>query len=210
MNKFLSFLEENPTLSIGGAIVAVLLLGSTLLRKQSSVPNSVNGLGDTSGLATDQYGNKLVYIPTSTDFTTYNSDSGNITGSNNPVTINNPVGIPTGIFPHRPPGPKPPPPHIPPPGHKPPPPGPKPAGHLQWGARYTVKRGDSLSSIANGSTSYMRRFQHAPSSVRVTANDLYAHNKSVIDSTAKSHKYNGNPMNFVVQGEVILLPSWIA
>lgn len=86
----LQFLEDNPTLSIGGAIVVVLLVGAFLFRRQAASSPTASAAQDLSGLATDANGNHVVYVPTQTSFTTVNKSESSNSGNTTTTTNNNP------------------------------------------------------------------------------------------------------------------------
>jgi hypothetical protein len=86
-------------------------------------------------------------------------------------------------------------------------------GQLVWNQNYTIKSGDTLSGIASSVTAKVRN-QGMPTSMNVSFNDIYAHNKPVIDANSAAH---GNPVkgfatpqqvNNIFPGEVITLPVW--
>lgn len=171
---------------------------------------------DLSGLQTDANGNPIVYVPTSTEFYTDNSiiaDQGATIGPvNSPVattTINEPTTTTTIT-----PPPVVPVPVIPPTQQPPvrmPPVAPAPpvhAGGLVWDQTTTVLGGQNLTRIASAVTTRVRT-QGAPSSVTITWQDIYAHNQSVIDSTARQHGYQTALYNEIFPGERLVVPRWV-
>jgi hypothetical protein len=82
-------------------------------------------------------------------------------------------------------------------------------GQLNWNQNYTIKSGDTLTGIATRATTAARN-AGMPTSIMVTFNDIYAHNKSVIDSTSQAHgmPISGGAVNNIFPGEIITLPVW--
>lgn len=234
------FVVTHQPLVIGGGIVAVLLLAGLFLNsKNKTMPaSSTNGTGpaDLSGL---QNGN-LVYVPTSTNFDTTNIKYGPQVNSNDPnltsvsgtqnvtgptTTVNKPIAVvpPVIIKPVIPPVVSPP--VSTPPtgsGHRTTPPTPVPVNTrgkaLIWDQKHTFVGGETLSSVAAGVTSWLRRYDGMPATVTVTWNDLYAHNTNIINSYAQRYgspvksSFGTNdpagPWNNVFPGETIVTPRW--
>lgn len=209
-----SFIQDHPTASIAGGLVLALVVGSYVLSHKSTPATSTNGPtanGDLSGL---KNGN-LVYVPTSTSFTTYNKNSNNSTSTSTststttvnppPVVVSHPIPgpIPIGVIPH---------PIIPVPVRSQPPPQPKPvatAKSLRWDQRYTIRGGQNLGEIAASLTRSLRA-AGMPGSQSVTWHDLYAHNTATINQEA-AQRHNpipGGPWNDVFPNETITTPRW--
>jgi hypothetical protein len=80
---------------------------------------------------------------------------------------------------------------------------------LKWNYHYTIRRGDTLSTIAQNVTRTMH-VAGAPSNILVTYWQIYTYNKAVIIRTAKAH---GDPVprgmaNNIFPGEKCWLPTW--
>ena len=227
-----AWIQEHPTAAIAGGLVLALVVGSYVLSHKSNPATSQNGPttnGDLSGL---QNGN-LVYVPTQTSFSTVNNQQGatftttntttsiSQTGSGNvvnPPTQRPPVGFPpqkppVGVLPPvRKPPPQKPPVGVLPPVRKPPPPQPQPkptTKKLIWDQRYTIRGGETLTSIAASLTRSLRA-AGMPGSQSVGWHDLYAHNTAVINQQAAAHHnpIPGGPWNDIFPGEQITTPRW--
>jgi hypothetical protein len=76
------WLERNPTIALGGAVVGVLIVGGYMLSKKAG--GATIGGTNPSGATQDLSGltNGVVYVPTSTSFTTENSTDASQTVSN--------------------------------------------------------------------------------------------------------------------------------
>lgn len=222
----LAFLENNPTITIGGAIVVVLLFGALLLRKANATGTGTSTTSNLSGLGVDANGNPVVFVPTSTEFYTDNSVAatsapgapatiGNI-GSPAPVstttTTNTTTTNPPG-FPHQ--GGKPP----VSPGHggtgtggthpkksPPPPPTHKPAKSIHWTKGHHVGSGETLSSIAAQDQNAVR--SQGLKSFVVTWQQIYQHNKTTIDNKAKAMHGKAPYYNDLYPGELIVVPEY--
>jgi hypothetical protein len=81
--------------------------------------------------------------------------------------------------------------------------------HLQWNYLYTIKRGDTLSMIAQNTTIALHQ-AGAPSNAVVTFWQIYDHNQWVIVRMAKAHSKPilGGAVNNIFPGEKIWLPTW--
>jgi hypothetical protein len=225
----ISFIKEHPTLMIGGGIVAVLLVGAAYFNKQKAGASA--GQQDLSGLGTDGAGGRLVYVPTSTNFTTENVGAD---FSNNPmlesivtgaITTNSQITKSTAssVVTNNPPVvrdvPPTPPPAVPPPvvqmptGGTPPvkapPPPPPPKKGIVWNYPYTIRGGDTLSAIANNITNAARA-AGAPSNTVITWQMIYDYNKGTIDrwSNDRGNPIPGGPWNNIFPGEQIWLATW--
>lgn len=226
--SLMALADEHGPLLLALGVVAALLLAYRFMKSAgasgtSSSNTSTSSLaqGDLSGLQTDANGNPIVYVPTSTEF--YTDNSVNATSAqgapatiteNSPVTtttVNAPVTTtvnppaPPPVVPPILPGPPPvrqPPVDIPPPVHN---------GALVWDQTFRVLGGENLSVIAAEVTSQVRG-QGAPSTVRVTYQDIYAHNQTVIDNTSAQHgnPIPGGPQNNIFPGEPLIVPRWVA
>ena len=220
------WVSEHPQVAVGGVVV-VLFIGYMLIKKnQTTQPttNTATGTGSTadlSGLTTDSSGNKVVYVPTQTNFITRNNTVGSNVNSPNSTTATSSVSAPAATsvsaaapvasstsvtntvntvtntttntnVPTRVPTPQ------PPMTHK---------GALVWDQRYVVKSGDNLSYIASRLTSMLRQ-QGLPGSLSVSYNDIYGHNQSVINGMALQHGVRANQINYVYPGEGLVVPRW--
>src|SRR5579859_7225501 len=94
---FFEWVKDHAVIVTVFGVIAVLLIAAQFMKKgTSSNPVTAGGAGgttqDLSGLSVDQNGNHVVYVPTSTTFTTTNT----ITGSdvNSPTTT---VNAPTTV-----------------------------------------------------------------------------------------------------------------
>jgi hypothetical protein len=217
----IQILDDHPEATLAVVVVGGLLIGGLVLKKKSGLsagtPGSTAANGAT-GLATDSQGRPIVYVPTSTSFSTQNigaqfsNDPSLQSVSTGAITTNSPVSVvatSTGgssgsgtpvITPiPLPPTPKPP---VPPaPSRNPPVSHPAKYG-LVWGALHTVTSDDTnhgtgaLAYIASKSTQIMHTTQHAPSNVSISAGDIVSHNP-------------GLRTNSVLKiGQVIKLPSY--
>jgi hypothetical protein len=188
---------------------------------------------DLSGLGTDASGNRVVYVPTQTSFSTsnigadYSNDPNLQTISNSPVVSNSPLTVTKNVAP--PPviitKPSPPPPVVvpttPPPPNgggtptggtppvKAPPPPPTKKWQIFWNYPYTVGPGDTLSKIAANITDAAHK-AGMPNNMAITWQMIYNYNKAVIDATAKAHgnPIPGGPQNNIFPGEKIWLAGW--
>lgn len=237
MGKIADVVDKNPTLVLGGGVVLILLVGYQLTKKKTPSPamTNPNGMsGDLSGLVTDGQGGHVVYVPTQTTFSTTNQNQQGVFASNDPslTTITGPIGTTTTNPPSiiaspptvvtGPPGPQGnpgkqgppgPPPNAGPPHKQPPPPivaPPTRGKNLYWDQRYSVSRGETLSSIALNRTRWLRNNKGFPGSMSISWNDLYAHNTAVINATSAAHHnpIPGGPWNDVFPGENIVIPDW--
>ncbi len=227
------FIASHPTLLIGSGVVALLLLVAFLNKR-----NNTTATGGTSqnltGIAADSSGNHIVYVPTSTSFSTQNigaefSNDPNLqsiqTGAivtNSPITQSTSTAttstqitkpIVNSIPPNAPP------PVVEPPKggtstggvhpvKAPPTPAP-PSKGIKWNSTYTVLGGDTLSGIAAKITAQIRS-AGAPSNTLVTYQQIFGYNSSVITSTSNAHgnPIPGGPQNNIFPGERIIVPSW--
>ncbi len=105
--SLLTFAEEHAPLLIGLAVAVVIYL---LYKNSQSSTTSTTSQQDLSGLATNANGQPIVYVPTSTTFSTNNSI--NNSDNNSPTTTTTTTGVPelpptgtTGTGPVRQPGP---------------------------------------------------------------------------------------------------------
>lgn len=95
--SFFTFLEAHPTVAVG-AVLGILIVGGMLISKKQQASTTPNA--DTSGLPGLTNGN-IVYVPTSTNFTTVNrgSNFGNTTNNVSKASdggiIQNAVGTPS-------------------------------------------------------------------------------------------------------------------
>ncbi len=94
-----TWLEDNPTIALGGVLVVVLLGGGLLMRKKAGVPGAALGSSaNPTGASQDLSGLKdgIVYIPTQTSFSTYNATDASQhvsdTGSGNVTTGSSSAG----------------------------------------------------------------------------------------------------------------------
>jgi hypothetical protein len=222
------WLKENPPLVIGGVIIGAVVLFGLVLKPKTPATSTPNA--DLSGL---QNGN-LVYVPTSTSFTTENINKGTNIGNTTTTSTTTSttttgdgrtcrpgyhflaghlgLAVPDGSYavsggyciPNTT--------TVTPPPRKPPapPPNPKPTSKsLVWTDRHTISGGETLSSIAASLTTKLRA-AGMPGSQSITWHDLYAHNTSVINEQAAAHHnpIPGGPWNDVFPGEVITVPKW--
>lgn len=204
----LSFVQMHPVVLLGLGAVVVFILVSRALKSGNTAVSSATTADSTQ---------HTLYVPTSTNFYTDNSQNA-ISAEGAPASIgpvNSPVSTsattststtttnppPIAIFP-----PVTPPVVTPPPRSTPPPPV-KHKGAIEWNQRYTVVGGDNLSRIASNYTAKLRN-AGAPSSVSVGWHDIYAHNQSVIDNTARQHGVSVNPYNYIYPGESLTVPRW--
>ena len=81
MGAITDFIDANPQIALGGAVVGVLVIGGILLKKRSAqsalaatTPTGVTS--DLSGLTSDGQGGHIVYVPTQTTFSTDNRTIG--------------------------------------------------------------------------------------------------------------------------------------
>jgi hypothetical protein len=207
-NSFTDFVQSHKSLVYGGAIVLILVVAGEFMKKQTGIPVSTQA-GDLSGLS-----NGIVYVPTQTSFTTENigadfSNDPNLTSiKTGNITTNSPTSTTTTSTTQRgskPPGGE------KPPTHKPPvkPPVHKTAKSLKWEQRYTIRGGETLSSIAASLTRQLRA-QGMPGSMSLTWHDLYSHNTQIINATSAAHHnpIPGGPWNDIFPGEMITVPRW--
>lgn len=218
---FIEWVKEHSAITIGFGVVAVLLIAAQFMKKNSansSASGSTSPSQDLSGLATDQNGNHIVYVPTQTTFSTTNT-VGNNSVVNSPTstttattTVN--TSAPTQVVNGGPVTVTPPPSHpvtgTNPPTHTPPVQPPVTHhGGLVWDQSYSIHGGDTLSGIASTVTAKLRA-SGMPSTVSVGYNDIYAHNQAKIDATASAHHnpIPGGPKNNIFPGELLILPRW--
>lgn len=196
-SSFSDFASTHEGLMIGGGIILLVVLGGVMLR-QKTTPTKPATASDTSGL---ENGN-LVYKETGTTFsTTYNTlsnDPNLTTVTNSPTSIGNTTNSSSSTTTTT----------NPPPstggsgGGTPP-----PRKGLIWDKRYTVRGGETLSSIAVTVTRQCRQ-QGMPGSMSVTWHDLYAHNTTIVQKYAQQHGHNTNYWNWVFPGEILTIPHW--
>jgi hypothetical protein len=230
------FIEEHPALTFGIGFVGALVIWTMFTKKQGGAGTSTSQ--DLSGLGTDASGNHVVYVPTSTSFSTsnigadYSNDPALTTISNSPVVSNSPISTsqqtttvqksaaPAPVIITKP---APPPPVVITPKPpvtggtstggtvpvKAPPVTPPPSKGVKWNYPYIVRSGDTLSQIATNVTNAARQ-AGAPSNTTFTYQQIYNYNKSTIDSTANAHgnPVPGGPWNNIFPGEKIWLPTW--
>lgn len=189
-----SFIQENPALAVGGGIIGVLLIGGLIMQKTSN-PSSTP-TSDLSGL---KNGN-LVYVPTSTSFTTKNIQKGTNIGN----TTNTSTSTSTSTVTRNPP---------------PPPPSPPPTGgkSLIWNSSATIGssskkvQGQNLTQLAAQVTRNLRA-QGMPGSMSVGWHDLYAHSKAAVDAAMRAkHSEKGDNIareTFPGQSVHITIPTW--
>lgn len=229
-----SFVRDHPALSFGIAFVGALILWTIFSKKQGTA-GGASTTQDLAGVGTDASGQRVVYVPTQTTFSTsnigadYSNDPNLTTISNSPVVSNSPITVvnppmtappPVIITKPAPPPPKPLPSPTPPPPSggtgtggvhpvKLPPPPPPVSKSVKWASIYVVLGGDTLSGIAQKVTNQLRA-SGAPSSTVVTYQQIYNYNKAVIDGTSKAHgnPIPGGPMNNIFPGEKIVVPVW--
>lgn len=227
-----SFVSEHPALSFGIAFVGALVLWTVFTKKQST---GVSTAQDLSGVGTDASGQRVVYVPTQTTFSTsnigadYSNDPNLTTISNSPVVSNSPISVTNNVAPPPviiskptppPPVQAPPPPR--PPGSTggtdtggphpikaPPPPATTKKWQIFWNYPYVVGPGDTLSKIAANITDAAHR-AGMPNNMAITWQMIYNYNKSIIDSTAAAHgnPIPGGPANNIFPGEKIWLAGW--
>jgi len=232
------FIASHPTLLIGGLVVGLLLLVAYFSNKKKNSAAGGSTSQDLSGIATDSAGNHVVYVPTSTSFTTENIGA---QYSNNPnlqsitsgdIITNSPINqtrststkgaAPVVVGSVAVPITNPP---ITPPPVTPLPtggtvsggvtpvkstPAPAPARYgIVWNYPYVVGAGDTLSGIASNITAAARK-AGMPAGMAITWQDIYNYNKAVIDSTAAAHgnPIPGGPQNNIFPGEHISLAGW--
>src|SRR5690348_11718304 len=93
------WISDHPAVAVGGVLV-VLFVGYMLIKKSQtthSTANTSSGTGataDLSGLTTDSAGNKVVYVPTTTNFITRNNTVGSNVNSPNSSTATTSVSAP--------------------------------------------------------------------------------------------------------------------
>lgn len=195
------FLETHPQLEIAGVVLLLVLAGAYF--KNKSTPTTASNAPATaaSGLT-----DNTVYRPTSTTFETiykgaYNSDNTTTTTSTTNTATDGGKIITGDTDPHKQP-----------PTHSPPPPQPVPrptSKSLIWDQRYTIRGGETLSSIASVVTRNCRG-QGMPGSQSVGWHDLYAHNTNTINAESAAHHnpIPGGPWNDIFPGETITVPRW--
>lgn len=214
-SSFSAWVGEHKGLVIGGSVVAVLILAGLFMNNKTGAPASSvsGGPADLSGL----HGG-LVYVPTSTSFQTQNineinSNDPNLTSISGTQTITGPTyNNPTTTINNPPPVHHPGPPPVPGPVREPPPPHPQPPTRgrsLIWDQGHNVAGGETLSGIASSVNRDLHR-QGMPGSMSLTWNDLYGHNKDVVDrnSTQHGNPIGGGPWNNIFPGEHIVVPRW--
>lgn len=189
---FGEFASEHPDMLLGGVVVAVLLVGSMFLKKSSTT--STTSTSDLSGLTTDANGNPIVYVPTSTSFTTNYTDSGNSSVNNTTTTTsnqststtnnsatnvtNNPVAAPAHYA-------------------------------LYWDQTYTFLKNETLGGLAYNVTK-SAQIHGAPNGTVVTWQQIYTFNKKICDGLAAKYKYKTtNIANMPMKGgEKVTIPEW--
>lgn len=208
--SFSNFVSTHHGLVIGGGVVLVLVLAGAYMSSKNKTTPTTTATGDLSGLT-----NGVVYVPTSTSFSTTNERYGAFSNDPNLKTVTNSGNTTTTTTKTINP-----PPTVPPVhtgggsdgGHVPPPPVPPPPTKgkgLIWDSGYVISGGETLSSIASKITFQLRQ-QGMPGSMSVTWHDLYAHNTNVINSTSAAHHnpIPGGPWNDIFPGERITVPRW--
>lgn len=199
-----SWLENNPTLALGGAIILVLIVGGYLLSHKAGAAKNVAATtpADLSGLQTNAQGNPLVYVPTQTVFSTYNatdasqsvtnSGSGNVTTG--PSTAGNTTSTSTSAS-------------SPGPIKKPPVSGP-PKVYMQWNETY-ITHGQSLDLVAKNASISMNNDAikyNAHGSFVVTGQQIYNANQATVNAFWAAHKIKGNFTGTNVTGLSITIP----
>lgn len=214
--SFSEFVSTHQGLVIGGGLVLILILAGFFMNSKNKTLPVSTATGDLSGL---QNGN-LVYVPTSTTFSTQNirqgafsNDPNLTTVTNSPVNSGNPTTSTTTTTTTN----NPPPTHSGPGDHpdgggtrQPPTPVPPPPTHnkgLIWDQGHTVLGGETLSAIAAAVTRQLRA-QGMPGSMSVSWNDLYAHNQAVVTQYANMHGFRADVWNWIFPGERITVPRW--
>lgn len=203
---FFSWVQTHPIVLLGLGLVVLFILVQRALKTGNQ---AITGTADTTQP-------KTIYVPTSTEF--YTDNSVNATSAEGaPATVNvGPVNSPvststnsssssttstttTTVTPV-----------VTPPPVRTTPVTPAPVTHkggLSWDQKYSVIGGDNLSKIATNYTTKVRA-QGAPSSVSIGWHDLYSHNQSLIDNTARQHGVTVNPYNYIYIGESLIVPRW--
>ena len=197
----MDWLEENPTIALGGVVLVALVGGAALLSKKASSPTTTT-TGDTSITNPNGLTNgNIVYVPTSTTFSNYsstdasqtvsNTGTGNIntgsssagnapsqgssTGPSSPVTIN-----PTPIV------------SQPPVTRQPPPTAPKTV-KMVWSQHYTTSN-QSLNLVATNATNSMRADplqKQTQQRFTVTGAQIYNANLSAVTAWFAHNKVGG-------------------
>jgi hypothetical protein len=199
--SFTDFLETHKGIAIGGGVILLLVVAGIMMKQKTTATLPAGSTADLSGLT----GGKI-YVPTSTAFTTTNVKYGPQINSNDPLltsvsgtqTVTGPTTTttttdPVHTAPHTPPVP------IPPPPTK--------GKGLIWDARYTIRGGETLSSIAASLTRSLRA-TGMPGSMSLTWHDLYGHNTDLINRTAQAHGFRTDYYNWIFPGEIITVPRW--
>ncbi len=127
------FVEDNPTIALGGGIILIVIIGALILRKNTTAASGTSGQ-DLSGLTTDAYGNKIAYVPTATSFTTtnYQSNSGNSSTTTDNSVKSTPVAAPA-------------------------------RAALYWNQKYMFKPGENLAGLAYNVTKAIKAHGAPPS-----------------------------------------------
>jgi hypothetical protein len=207
-SKISQWLNANPTLALGGVIIVVLLVGSTLIKaKTPSASTAVNPAGttqDLSGLTTNASGQAIAYVPTTTSFDTYNatntgtqvtsSGTGAVVVTPAPVVVPPVVGVPVGV--RNPPVTSP------------------PKISMQWTEGY-VSHNQSLNLIASNDTTDMnnkaaRDFAGTgmvPTRFSVTGQQIYNQNKGTVDAFFSAHGIKGDKLTTGTTGMSLVLPT---
>lgn len=217
------FIAEHPAIAVGGVVV-VLFAGYMLLNKgkTASQPSANTAQGqatmtDLTGLSTDAQGNHVVYVPTTTTFTTNNRITGSNVNSPNSTTATSSVNAPSATsvtstpsttvnapttttvtvsntVPPTPvpvPTPAPPPPSTTPSSNTPGRTGtPAPTPQHKGGLvwdQHYTIRGGDTLSGIAANLTNSLRRAGMPTSLSVTYNDIYAHNTVTINKYAQQH-----------------------
>lgn len=209
---FMQVIDEHPEASLAVLALGAVVVGGVLLKKNAhTATGTANGGVVPSGLAKDANGNPIVYVPTSTSFSTQNigaqfsNDPSLQSVTTGAITTNSPVTVSAGPVTvqstPKPPTANPIPTQPHPAPHQPAPAPPARYG-LQWGARHSVTSDDTnhgsgaLAYIAANSTTIMHTQQHAPSSASISAADIVKHNPGLRTNS------------LLKVGQTIVLPSW--
>jgi hypothetical protein len=210
LSGFSEWVNNNPTIALGGSIIVVLLGGAFLLNKKTTsaaATSSTTGIdpltglptvsNDLSGLTTASNGQGLVYVPTSTQFTTYNatdasqnvtnSGSGNVTtgtsqaGNTSAATGTSQSGNTVAPIP------------LPQPVKVPPVTPPKQVS-MQW-TQHVTTANQTLNSIAGNATFSMTNDKLNTTKTRyvVTGQQIYNFNKAGVDAFFAKKYPKGTP-----------------
>ena len=203
---FMGFVQSHPGLDIAGLILLLVLAGAYFKNKSAATTASNAPLTNATGLT-----NGTIYRPTQTIFSNIykGASSGNTTTTTTSTSTTNTATTGGKIINGATGGTTTP---TTPPVHNPPPPQPKPkptSKSLIWDQRYTIRGGETLSSIATSVTRTCRA-QGMPGSQSVTWGDLYSHNTATINAESAAHHnpIPGGPWNDIFPGETITVPRW--